>query len=418
MKTLRIAILSCAFLAIQFNLLAEKRKILFIGNSYTYVNDLPGTLSALATSMGDTLNFDSNAIGGATLQTHCTNAATLAKLQIPGWDYVVIQAQSQEPSFDPTQVAVETYPYAKTLDSLVHVSNPCAETIFFMTWGRKNGDASNCAAYPPICTYAGMQQRLRESYLEMASNNAASCAPVGVAWKNFRDLYPSVELYNADESHPSVNGTYLAACTFYSSLYHKSSVGSSYILSGVSATDAANIQSLASQTVLDSLESWQQHGSLPKAAFQSSSTGLLASFTNTSMRSIDYSWNFGDATPSVNTVNPTHTYSAPGTYLVTLQAMKNCKPTDVHQQSISILSFPNGLPSLQTEEEINCWSEGDKLCCNVEDALISLYNLQGQCCWRGQFTGKEINLHDLPTGLYSYQLIKNKQQKTGRFYHQ
>ena len=53
-----------------------------------------------------------------------------------------------------------------------------------MTWGRKNGDASNCSAYPPICTYEGMQQRLRESYMEMASANQGRVSPVGMAHGN------------------------------------------------------------------------------------------------------------------------------------------------------------------------------------------------------------------------------------------
>ena len=217
---------------------AEKRKILFLGNSYTYYNDLPNTLKQLALSLGDTLEVDSYTPGGASFQSLSNDANTLAKIQLPGWDYVVLQAQSQEPAFSPAQVQSDTYPFAKKLDSLIHISNPCAETIFYMTWGRKNGDAGNCAAYPPICTYEGMQQRLRESYLEMSNTNHATCSPVGVAWRTFRVAHPAVELYNPDESHPSVNGTYLAACTFYCSIYHKTTLGANYVLAGVAAADA------------------------------------------------------------------------------------------------------------------------------------------------------------------------------------
>lgn len=177
-----------------------------------------------------------------------------------------VTAQSQEPSFSPGQVQTDTYPFAKKLDSLIHLSNPCAETVFYMTWGRKNGDAGNCAAYPPVCTYEGMQQRLRESYLEMSDDNDATCSPVGVAWRTFKAV-PFSRTLNPDESHPSVNGTYLAACVFYTSLYQKSTVGASYVLAGVQATDAPNIQAIASATVLDSLENWQQYGHLPYADF-------------------------------------------------------------------------------------------------------------------------------------------------------
>jgi hypothetical protein len=88
-----------------------------------------------------------------------------------------------------------------------------------MTWGRENGDQDNCANYTPLCTYDGMQQRLRESYVQMADDNNAIVVPVGMAWKYVRDNYPEIDLYQSDESHPSVEGTYLAACTFNRVLY-------------------------------------------------------------------------------------------------------------------------------------------------------------------------------------------------------
>ena len=79
---------------------------------------------------------------------------------------MVLQAQSQEPSFSPGQVTNDTYPYAEILVDSIEQIFSCTEPLFFMTWGRKYGDQQNCQFYPPICTYAGMQQRLRESYVK------------------------------------------------------------------------------------------------------------------------------------------------------------------------------------------------------------------------------------------------------------
>ena len=81
------------------------------------------------------------------------------------WDFVVIQAQSQEPSFPPSQVATQTYPYAQILVDSIAANDSCTEPVFFMT--RKNGDANNASFYPILGTYLGMQWRLRQSYLEM-----------------------------------------------------------------------------------------------------------------------------------------------------------------------------------------------------------------------------------------------------------
>ena len=110
---------------------AEKRRILFLGNSYTYVNDLPNTLKQLALSLGDTLETDNYTPGGSSLQSLTFDANTLAKIQIGNWDYVVIQAQSQEPAFPASQVQTNTYPFAQKLDSMIHVFNPCAEIVFY-----------------------------------------------------------------------------------------------------------------------------------------------------------------------------------------------------------------------------------------------------------------------------------------------
>ncbi len=305
------------------NLKSQNFKVLFIGNSYTAVNNLPLTVSNIATSLGDTLTYDSNTPGGYTFNLHSSNVTTLSKINAQAWDFVVLQEQSQLPSFDPTQVDVDVYPYARKLDSLILANDSCTETFFYMTWGRQNGDLSNCAAYPPVCTYNGMQQRLRDSYMEMSVNNHGSVSPVGVAWKNIRDNYPGINLYQADESHPSVHGTYLAACVFYSSLFHKSTVGSSFISAGISAADAIAIQTIASSTVLDSMMLWQGNGDVPIANFNYTSVGSTIQFINTSSNSLNYSWNFGDGNIATTTA-PQNTYLVDGQYLVTLTASSNC----------------------------------------------------------------------------------------------
>ena len=208
-------------LFLPFATFGQSYDVLFLGNSYTSFNNLPQLVSDIANSMGDTVNFDSNTPGGATFNAHSTNATTLSKISQNEWDFVVLQAQSQEPSFSPGQVANDVYPYAQILIDSIAQNSSCTEPLFYMTWGRKYGDQQNCVAYPPICTYEGMQDRLRKSYLEMATTHNASASPVGIAWKNAMTLDSTIELYTTDNSHPSLLGSYLAACTFYSSIFKK-----------------------------------------------------------------------------------------------------------------------------------------------------------------------------------------------------
>lgn len=254
MKTLFSIFLSILLLNLNSQV---TKKALFLGNSYTYYNGgLPATIQNLAQANGDNLVKSQNTPGGYSLEGHSTNALSLEKIKESNWDYVVLQGQSQNPSFPPSQVATQVKPYAVILNDSIKANNSCTKTMFFMTWGKKNGDAGNCAGYPILCTFEGVTQRLRESYLEMTVENNAECAPVGVAWKKAVEDFPLLELFNPDGSHPSYAGTYLSACVFYSSMFHKTTVGNTY-WSTLDSITAYRLQVIASETVLDSLDVWK-----------------------------------------------------------------------------------------------------------------------------------------------------------------
>lgn len=324
----------------------KKKKVLFIGNSYTYVNNLPQVLADLALSFGDTVVYDSSAPGGYTFQNHVGDANTLTKIKSQNWDVVVLQAQSQEPSFPPAQVMSATYPYADRLVDSVRKYSPCANLLFYMTWGRQNGDAANCGFYPPLCTYAGMQARLRESYMMFKDSFMTGVAPVGVAWKKIRASNPTINLYDPDESHPAFAGTYLAASVFYSSIFLKASTSSTYIAS-LNATDAAAMRTTASMTVLDSVALWNLNSTSVVPQFTYTSLGNKAyAFQNTSKNATQYAWNFGSTQAS-----PTHTFTGNPPYLVKLVARNGCKKDSV-QMSIGL---PTSILDLQHSETISLY---------------------------------------------------------------
>lgn len=326
MKKLSLLVLfSCSFL---FLISQTTVRALFVGNSYTYVNGLPNITANLAAAGGDTLIHDSSTPGGASLQGHSSNSTTLSKIRLGTWDYVVLQDQSQRPSFSPGQVAQQVLPYAQRLVDSIRVANHCTEPVFYMTWGRKNGDAMNCAAYPPVCTYEGMQGRLRSSYMLMANNNQCTVAPVGSSWWQSIIQNPNLELYSADESHPAYAGSYLAACVFYSTFFQKSPVGLNYYGALDTAT-ATFLQNIADLVVFDSLSQWRIGANEIEAGF--THTAMVngeVTFTNTSSFGatggfVNYSWDFGDGNTST-TANPIHTYMSPGPFLATLVIDDGC----------------------------------------------------------------------------------------------
>ncbi len=233
----------------------QKLNVLFLGNSYTYVNNLPQLIKDIALANGDTLLFDSNCPGGQTFLGHSTDPTSVSKINAQAWDHVILQAQSQEPSFPPSQVNSQTLPYAIRLDSIIQTNNACSETVFYETWGRKNGDASNCGFYPPLCTYTGMQNRLKSSYKLFADTTHAMISPAGEAWRKSIGLNPALELYSSDQSHPSLEGSYLTACVFYEVLFHKSVLTNTYT-AGISTGTVSFLQQIAHDVVNDSLLVW------------------------------------------------------------------------------------------------------------------------------------------------------------------
>ena len=91
------------------------KKVYFIGNSYTAVNNLPQLIKQVANSTGDDLIYQEHTPGGSTLKQHSTNPAVIATINDGGWDYVVLQEQSQIPSFPLSYVQAELFPYATQL---------------------------------------------------------------------------------------------------------------------------------------------------------------------------------------------------------------------------------------------------------------------------------------------------------------
>lgn len=238
----------------------DTKNVLFIGNSYTHVNDLPRLVKDLSQSMGENIYCESITPGGARFMTHSQNSNVISKLQEGRWDFVVLQGQSQEVAFPDFQFYDEVYPYARELDSLAKVFNPNAKVLFYMTWGYRYGDQVNCQYYPPFCTFESMSWRLRNNYSLMANDFSSWVSPVGAAWSYSIERNPDIVLHSSDNSHPSIQGSYLAACCFYIMMYGNS-VGSDYLPSGVSMEEGDFLREVANRVVFDSIDYWRNQTS-------------------------------------------------------------------------------------------------------------------------------------------------------------
>jgi len=404
------------FLTITSGLAAQTKSILWLGNSYTAVNNLPDLVYQLALSGGDTLQYDSNTPGGYTLQLHTQDANSLAKINQQSWDYVVLQAQSQEPSLDTPYVVANVLPYAHILDSLIELNDSCTQTVFYMTWGRKNGDASNCTAYPPVCTYQGMQDQLRNRYLQMAYDNNAMVAPCGEAWRDAIATSPAFDLYMSDQSHPSAYGSYLNACVFYASIYRRSPVGFPYY-GGLPANDALFLQQIAAATVLDSMLTWNTEIYYDDPSFTASVvTGTTFSFAAATAGTV-HEWNFGQGFQP-GTANETYTFPTNGVYVVGHVTNNGCL-TDTAWQTV--ICGPAGISGASSAGVEIGFDEGFNLL-NIHtttgaSSQVKIYDAVGRVVLETQMQDESqvIACDQLSNGMYTVEVTSGENRAVKKF---
>ena len=349
MKRFIILILAaCLFQARTIAQQPTKVRALFLGNSYVTTNNLPLLIKNAATSVGDTLLYAEHCPGGYTFSNHLNDQVSQVQLNEPQWDYVIIQQQSVMGAAvcnEPANIAPNSFEPGNlhsVMDLKVLIDAEGATPMLYMTWGRKNGEASLCAQFPQAgyyCTYQGMDSLLQKNYMQMAGPNIwhqerLPVAAVGAVWRFVRTNHPEIELYSSDGSHPSMAGSYLAACTFYNMLFRKSALGINYN-PGLPTAAASNIRLAVNQVIHSNLQNWNVGYYDPTPDFnieginpatstvsfknESNKLPLFGSYHYQNFKRYQYRWSFGDGGFS-DEPSPAHTFNAPGDYLVTMDA--------------------------------------------------------------------------------------------------
>ncbi|MGE8554187.1 MAG: PKD domain-containing protein [Chryseobacterium jejuense] len=378
------------------------KRVFFIGNSYTYFNDLPNLIKNVAASTGDILDHQSHTPGGASLKSH-VNSTTMATLVQGSWDYVVLQEQSQRPSLTDQEVDTLVYPYATQLSELIKATNGCGNVIFYMTWGRKNGDNTRCAVHPAVCTYEGMDDLIHQRYMQMARTNEAILSPVGKVWRAIRQQNPTLELYDQDEIHPSYIGSMVAAYTFYTVIFKKDPTLAPY--NGILTPEQAQfIKNMVKTIVYDSMDTWNipSNDVHSRFTYQATNTHTIK-FTNKTKNATTYVWDFGDGTIST-LENPEHTYNAPGDYLVKLTS-NSCSSNTTKTKQVTVgnlgtkdsdIEDPAQIYPNPTQNDINIITKKKTEILSLTDANGRIISYQVN----KTNSGYTIQLHHLSVGVY------------------
>jgi len=225
--------------------------VLFIGNSYTRMNNLPDMLSMTAASDESApfrIDVDSVTNDGKRLKDLWDNGEALRRLHDPKkhWDYVVLQEQSlwaTNPEWvTATYAAVKAWNY--------EITKASARTVLFETWARQPG--SNWYMEPEkdslhLGSAADMQQKISDHTSELARSVNALEIPVGDYWALASRQTPPVALYDSDGSHPTQAGTYLAALIFYRYLTGKQPDCTAYVPPNMAPALAKQLANIASR---------------------------------------------------------------------------------------------------------------------------------------------------------------------------
>ena len=387
----------------------DSLRVLFLGNSYTSYNNLPQLVKDLSTSAGKVLITDVNMPGGFTISGHLNDPTSIAKVSQGNWDYVVVQEQSQLPTIDYYRYN-DMYPSLTDLKMMVEQFSPCAKLITYMTWGRRYGgqqcDPNGVYCSPVFTGFNHMQDSLTSAYMQISDMLNIQCAPVGVAWQQVLND-TNLVLHSADNSHPNMDGSYLAACAIYSSIWKAPSSGIAFN-AGIAASRAAYYQSKSDQTVFNLSNDWNLTINQPEALFTVATN--LNTITCTNQSSIDnnaplnYTWLFGDGTSS-NLQNPTHTYANPGSYTVTLVA-SNCIFSDtltltvqigpaasIEQSNASSFNiFPNPTQNVLSVTGLDA----------AENHAFQIFDVAGRPVFMGTLQGTQgsIDVSSLSAGIY------------------
>jgi hypothetical protein len=252
-------------------------EVLFIGNSYTYVNDLPSLVVGLADAAGGRkIEVGQHLVGGCSFEQHVRDQKAVEKIREKKWDVVVLQEHSLQAIL--RREAMQKY--ARVLDA--EVKKQGAKTVFYLTWARQNIPQMQAGADPatspdyaramfqmsgvkgvglePWCQQheTGLAAGIDGAYFDLAKELNATVAPVGLAWKQALAADPTLVLHQPDKSHPAAKGSYLAACVFYATLLDKNPVGlpgelkkGTRMLVRIPRDEARRLQEIAWQAVQD-----------------------------------------------------------------------------------------------------------------------------------------------------------------------
>ncbi|MGB0915199.1 MAG: T9SS type A sorting domain-containing protein, partial [Crocinitomicaceae bacterium] len=232
------------------------------------------------------------------------------------WDFIVLQPGSNEsPGY--SYPINETLERGRTLIDSIYKFNPCTQVLFYEisygVWGNSAAD---------LVTYNNTMDLIRPNLEQLADSTESFFAPVGEAFRaKWNNDLNDILWGGYGDIHPNAKGSYIAACTFYSSIFQKQVVNSN-ITSGIPANEALAIRNHTDTIVLNNLNDWRINTYTPTVNFDMDINDLEITFINNSQNYDSLLWDFNNGSFS-SLDSPLHSYNTGGEFNVSLSIFKN-----------------------------------------------------------------------------------------------
>jgi hypothetical protein len=396
MKGKLLILLSCLIANVAFAV-GDTTKVLFIGNSFTFVEDVPGLVKGLSDKAGHPFSFFMHAPGGISVgdvgqgtDAHMNNPIVYDAIRASNWDFVVIQDNQGRfvdgggifPSPNASKV-IEGH--LKLRDSIRRYL-PCARTLWFSGWAWKDG-------YTGLGTGEDLIRNIYENYRVLNDTAHEIIVPIGSAWLYAMQALPAVDLWSADRAHQSLAGSYVTASTIYSSIFRKDPENIPFD-GGLDTAVARQLRKLGYRAVIDSFTNSGLNNFVPVVT--QSGTQLVATAGGGF-----YEW-YKNGVLLAGNAN-TITISGNGTYQVIVRNL-NC----TSRSMAIVVGNASGVGAVAVRNDISLFpnpvqndltiklkgNQGELLSMTISDATGSVVHRQS---FRQATT---VAFHQLPAGVY------------------
>ncbi|WP_306350612.1 T9SS type A sorting domain-containing protein [Flavobacterium sp. '19STA2R22 D10 B1'] len=382
-----------------------EKRVLFVGNSITYFNDMPILFRDVANNKGKNVTTQMYAPGGTGFVNHVADANVYNLFKNNVWDVVVLQPGSNESGGTSASVNTTIERGKRLMDSIKKYS-PCAKILLYEI---SNGIQS-AVTYP---NYFVVQTRIKDSLTKMADGLQIPMIPAGESARMHYTAQQDLLLHGSfNDIHPNLNGSYLIAATMYAAIFQEPVTGTTFY-GGIPQARAEYFHGIADQVVLPNKAQWRINMFNLHSDFNYVVNGNTVDFTNAAANYTTLEWDFGDGT-IVTDLNPSHVFLTNGIKTIKLKAIRNgCEEIIEKQITIGSLSvadfdltkavlYPNPAKDL-----LNFRIPGTT---GNERVELSLYDLSGRRIFsnkvlfsQGNYTLDLNNLH-CKSGIYLVRL--------------